>query len=163
MVSHLSVRTQHPAHVGWCFLFHIIFLHFAWSVNLWFFATSYLVRTIMDQNSTWCWNHSSMSWMSCGKGSKLTNLTRNRNSHSGPHICGWFKILWPMTFLLDGTFVGDWFVWYVAWTLIVSALPLVGRSDTLIVIDVLAPKHPLECRRIALGKTLSSARDHRNV
>jgi hypothetical protein len=34
-------------------------------------------------------------------------LTRSINSHSGLHICGQFKILWPMVFLSDGVFMGD--------------------------------------------------------
>jgi hypothetical protein len=51
MASHHSVTTQHRTPVGPCLLFYTIFLLFVWSMNLCFFASSYLVRTILDQNS----------------------------------------------------------------------------------------------------------------
>jgi hypothetical protein len=52
----------------------------------------------------------------------------------------------------------------VTQTLIVSILLLVEILVTLIVTDVDYHRNtPSECRRIALGKTLSSGRDHRNV
>jgi hypothetical protein len=64
----------------------------------------------------------------------------------------------------DGEFMGDWLVWYVTLTLIVSILLLVGRLATLIIIDAGYHRNtPSECRRIALGKTLSSRRDHQNI
>jgi hypothetical protein len=54
-------------------------------------------------------------------------LTRSKNSHSELHICGPFMISWPTVFLPDGA--------YVALTLTISILQLVGSSATLIVID----------------------------
>jgi hypothetical protein len=38
---------------------------------------------------------------------KLMTLTRNINSHYGPHFCGRFMISWPTVFLWDGAFMGD--------------------------------------------------------
>jgi hypothetical protein len=64
----------------------------------------------------------------------------------------------------DGAFMADCLVRYVTLTLIVFILLLVGRSATLIIIDVGYHRNtPSECRRIALGKTLSSRKDHQNV
>jgi hypothetical protein len=91
-------------------------------------------------------------------------LTRIKISHSRLQICGRFTISWPTVFLPDGAFMGDCFVRYVALTLIVSVLLLVGRSTILIVINASYHRNtPLECKRIVLGKTLSSRRDHQNV
>jgi hypothetical protein len=95
---------------------------------------------------------------------KLMTLTRRRNLHSGLHICGQYTISCRTVFLSDGAFMEDCLVRYVAPTLIVSILLLVGRSATLIVIDVgYHQNSPLECRRIALGKALPSRRDYQNV
>jgi hypothetical protein len=118
MVSHLSMTTQHRTRAGLCFLFHIIFLLlFAWSMNLYFFASSYLVRTILDQISMWCWNPL------IDKLKKLWNGVEPYDSHKKQKFTHQVVYLWSIhDFMVYGIFVG--------WSIHGRLTCLICRSNT---------------------------------
>jgi hypothetical protein len=101
MASHLLVKWHHHIHVGLSLLFHTTFhLLFVWSMNLYFFAWSYLTWTILERNSMSCYNPWLKSW-------KIFGRSRSIWCFQKAEIQPLSTYLWSLhDFLLFGIFFG---------------------------------------------------------